>query len=122
MYLYIDTTQKNKTVLEFREMEKPVSRKNIKTDFNQAEKLLKGIDEILNKQEIKGEELEKIQVENQGGSFTSLRIGVVTANALAYAWGIPVGPEDDSEEVLQNRGVQVVKPNYSSEPNITTKK
>jgi tRNA A37 threonylcarbamoyladenosine modification protein TsaB len=29
-------------------------------------------------------------VADEGGSFTSLRIGVITANALAYALKIPV--------------------------------
>jgi len=122
MYLYINTTPKDRTVVELREKGKLVSRKNIKTEFNQAEKLLKGIDQILQKKKIRGEKLEKTVVKSRGGSFTSLRIGVVTANALAYGWGIPVEPEVGSGKVLENRGVRVVKPNYSSEPNITTKK
>jgi len=89
-------------------------------DRQQAEQLLPGISELLTEQQLEWSDLSAIQVANQGGSFTSLRIGVVTANALAYALGLPV--TGTSGQPLQSDGYQIVEPEYSGQPNITIKK
>ncbi|HPW05950.1 MAG TPA: hypothetical protein PLA05_03260, partial [bacterium] len=62
----------------------------------------------------------EIRVQNEGGSFTSLRIGVLTANALAYALGIPVTPLNGGKS-FKFVGGQAVRPKYQSEPNIGKK-
>ncbi|MFH0973018.1 MAG: hypothetical protein V1768_03475 [Patescibacteria group bacterium] len=89
----------------------------------QAEKLLPAIDKLLKKNKIKLSDIKKIQVENQGGSFTALRIGVVTANALGYALGIPVeGTQKlenrqqitDSRNQKSKNNFSVVEPIYTS--------
>lgn len=91
--------------------------KKILAPRKQAEKLLPFIVKILNHQKIDWRQIEEIKVQNNGGSFTSLRIGVLTANALAYALGVPVNPVDN-QAVAVFSGIKVVKPCYQSEPNI----
>jgi hypothetical protein len=59
-----------------------------------GEKLLLAIDEIIKEAKIKLTDLKKIEVENKGGSFTSLRVGVTVANALGFALGILVEGKD----------------------------
>ena len=54
------------------------------------------------------------------GSFTSLRLGLATANALAYALNIPV--EDQDGQVLKVSGLQIVEPRYDREPKISLPK
>jgi tRNA threonylcarbamoyladenosine biosynthesis protein TsaB len=76
--------------------------------------------ELLAEQKLDWSDLGAIQVVNQGGSFTSLRIGVVTANALAYALGLPV--TGTHGQPLQSEDYQIIEPEYSSQPNITCKK
>lgn len=87
----------------------------------QAEELLPAIAKVLAKSKAKLKEIEKIKVANQGGSFTSLRIGVTTANALGYALGRPVfGQEKGGAQ--ETNGLMVVKPYYDREPNIGKQK
>jgi len=134
--------------------------KKIKAEYQQAEKLLTAIEKIIVKyqQEIKKEKFIRreqkflfpagfwsqilgiIVVQGPGG-FTSLRIGIATANAMAWALQIPiVGVEwkmskDDPVELqdkqLINFGLNKIKkikkfkqvlPKYGREPNITIKK
>ncbi len=49
-------------------------------------------------------------------SFTSLRIGIAAANALAFAWGIKV--EDEQGRFKKSNGLQIVEPIYDREANI----
>ncbi len=94
MLLYIDTTFNDKIEIAlFSQMNKKyslLSRKEIPANRQQSEKLLPGIINLLKKNSSDFKDLKMIAVSNEGGSFTSLRIGVVTANALAYALGIKV--------------------------------
>lgn len=72
--------------------------------------------------------LRRIVVHAGPGGFTSLRIGVTTANALAYALGIPVvgirGEVGNLEALLESsRGrepasQEIVVPEYARPPNI----
>ena len=63
--------------------------------------------------------MKKIKVENYGGSFTSLRIGVITANALAYALKIPVEANSKINHKNKKFGLySIVEPVYDREPNI----
>ena len=61
--------------------------------------------------------IKKIVVVNVGESFTALRIGVLTANALGYALGIPV-ISNQGTVATKLKKFSVVAPIYQREPNI----
>ncbi|MFA5887006.1 MAG: tRNA (adenosine(37)-N6)-threonylcarbamoyltransferase complex dimerization subunit type 1 TsaB [Patescibacteria group bacterium] len=119
MTLYINTTSHEEIIIALRDNEKTIVQKKFKAPRQQAEKLLPAIAKLLQDQKVKLQALKKIIVANQGGSFTSLRIGVITANALAYALKIPVEAEPKTK--LKNKKFAVysiVEPLYDREPTI----
>ncbi|MFH1427958.1 MAG: hypothetical protein ABIG60_05550 [Patescibacteria group bacterium] len=120
MELYLDTTKENKIELAIINKKKILAKKVFAAKYTQAEKLLPAIDKLLKAKKFKLNNIKIIRVANSGGSFTALRIGVITANALAYALGIPV--KGGSGKALSYKGIKIIKPIYSQEPNITVKK
>jgi len=93
--------------------------KKIKVSHNQAEKLLPTLETFLKARKVKLSDLKKIVVASRGGSFTSLRIGVITANALAYALKIPVERQEKTGRKNKKFGrYSLVEPDYDREPNI----
>ena len=66
--------------------------------------------------------LKKIKVENIGGSFTALRIGITTANALGYALNIPVEGTKTNQTKKNKLEFSVVEPMYEREADITISK
>lgn len=118
--LFIDTVSQTGVSAAIKRGNKLIAERFWTGDRQQAEQLLPGILELLTEQKLNWSDLSAIQVANQGGSFTSLRIGVVTANALAYALNLPVA--GTSGQSLQSDGYQIVEPEYSGQPNITIKK
>lgn len=147
MILYIDTVLKDKIVLALIKENKGffqlIAFKKMKSTRDQAEKLLPGIDALLIKNNFSNKKIKKIFVNNHGGSFSSLRIGVVTANALAFALKIPIiaasifdetgdfnlsYKKGDNLKINYLKGNKsfssyyLVEPFYNSEPNIGPKK
>ncbi len=120
MILTIDTTLDNEISVSFSGGGRSIIKK-VKAPRRQAEKLLPLIVKIMAAEKISWPQIKEIRVQNQGGSFTSLRIGVLTANALAYALGVPAISVDDKDG-FSFPGGQAVKPHYQSEPNIGKKK
>ena len=118
--LFIDTVSQAGVSVAIKQADKLIVERFWTGDRQQAEQLLPGILELLIEQQLEWSDLIDIQVVNYGGSFTSLRIGVVTANALAYALSLPVA--GTSGQSLQSDGYQIVEPEYSGQPNITIKK
>lgn len=118
--LFIDTVSQPGVRVAIKQADKLIAERSWAGDRQQAEQLLPGILELLTEQKLTWSDLEVIQVANQAGSFTSLRIGVVTANALAYALGLSVA--GTSGQLLKSDGYQIIEPEYSGQPNITTKK
>ena len=118
--LVIDTVSQSGVLVILKEAEQVVVERFWEGDRQQAEQLLPGILALLAEQKLAWSDLDAIQVANQGGSFTSLRIGVVTANALAYALGLPV--VGTSGQPIKGENYQIVEPEYSGQPNITLKK
>ncbi len=116
MTLYINTTLKEYMEIGLKKNGEILVVKKMPVDRTQAEKLLPAVENILKKQKLKLKDLKKIEVENRGGSFTSLRIGVVTANALGYSLGIPVIGTDGTNKNVD--GLNVVEPKYSGEPDV----
>ena len=123
MILYINTTKGDGVEITFREGDRVLARKEFEAKYSQAEKLLPAIDKMLASRKIKLSDLTAIEVASRGDagtSFTALRIGVVTANALGYDLGIPVrghsGAKDKRKKSLK---FDVIEPIYHKEPNIT---
>ncbi len=100
-----------------------IKSNKIKTFRNQSEKLLSSIEKMLNSLNINLHNIKKIKVANYGESFTSLRVGVLTANALAYALGIEVESiELDKKRNKKLKNFNIVIPHYSRDVDIKIKK
>ncbi len=112
MVLYINTIKDPFVLVEIRDGDEVLLETNFEAKYMQAEKLLPAIDQLLQDGGYLLKDISKILVENFGGTFSSLRIGVVTANALGYSLDIPV---------IGTHGEQkgnIVAPIYDREPNI----
>jgi len=119
MILYINTASYDEVIIALRNGAKTIVQKRFKAPRRQAERLVPAIDKLLKLKKVKLSSLEKIVVANSGGSFTSLRIGVITANALAYALKIPVESEPKTKKLNKKFGeYSLVEPIYDREPNI----
>lgn len=127
MILHINTTSTDNVEVIIKDGATILDKKIVSAHRAQAEELLPLIDDILKKNKISLDEIKKIQVVNDGdeaSSFTALRIGVVTANALGYALGIPVEGTNRKKDKLVKKNVKfsIVEPKYNKGPNITKKK
>lgn len=112
----IDTT-KNDVILISLFSPEGLYEKKIKSAQKHSDKLLSAIDSLLNELSVSLSQIKEIKVQSRGGSFNSLRVGVITANALAYALKIPVSTIND-DEISVNNDFNIVSPDYQSEPNI----
>lgn len=120
MILNIDTSVKKEIVVFLSGQDgKEISQISQPCHFNQAELLLPAITKLLKKAGLELSDLEKIRVASRGESFTSLRLGVVAANALAYGLGILVEDMDRPGQEVFKDNICLVKPVYDKEPNIT---
>ncbi len=123
MILFIDTTKSHSIEVALKDNFKIIANEKISAPYTQAEKLLPLIDGILKKNNLDFKDIKKVNVRNRGGSFTGLRIGVITANALGYALGVPVEGEVRSKKLEarneSGKKFDIVKPIYDREPNIT---
>ncbi|MCX6793013.1 MAG: hypothetical protein NTY12_03220 [Candidatus Falkowbacteria bacterium] len=115
MNLYLNTAKNSVILVELREAKKVIISKEIEAKHRQAEKLIPLVDSLLKAKKKSLSDIKNIIVENKGEGFTSLRIGVTTANALAYALGAIL------ETPKQGR-VKFAKPEYERPPSITLKK
>lgn len=122
MILLIDTSDKEKINLR---LEKKLGKKielvaslSLAAPRSQSEKLLPAIKNLLKKSKLDLPDLSEIRVTSSGGSFTTLRIGIATANALAYALKIPVYPSDQGGKIKKSRSLKIVAPAYDREPSI----
>ena len=118
MDLCIDTADKKIIHLSLRQGRQVLAKKEFAAEYQQAEKLLPAIDQLLKSVKANIREIKKIYVANHGQSFTALRIGVVVANALAFALGVKVFSLDGKNEGRRDK-INIVKPVYHKEPNIT---
>ena len=127
MILYINTVARNEIIIALRSVKTKINiEKKIKADKNRSELLVPAIEAFLKKNKVKLTALKKIIVASYGGSFTSLRIGVITANALAYALRIPVEAEPVTDEQGKKISMRckkfgaysIVEPIYDREPTI----
>lgn len=135
MYLIISTDRNScfSVALAKSEVEKILT---VNKPFKQTELLLKNISSLIDFKKL------KVIVVNQGpGEFSALRIGISTANALAFALSLPIVgvcikdkvERDEKEKVewlwlkgstlIRNgKKAKIILPYYDKEPNITIKK
>jgi len=133
MYLYINTADGEKITLALIDKHGQILKfKKIKAKYKQSEKLLVNIKKITDGklQKIKG-----IIVIKGPGSFTALRIGLTTANVLAWTLKLPIiglmSAEGADEKELIVKGYNKIKklkrfkaiiPAYGRQPHITVSK
>ncbi len=95
-------------------------------------RLLREIEELLQRSKTQLDDVEAIAVAVGPGSFTSLRIGIAAANALAWTHSIPVVEVDESsarrpetfeafvkEACLKEQFSKSATPIYGTPPSIT---
>ncbi|MFA6553313.1 MAG: tRNA (adenosine(37)-N6)-threonylcarbamoyltransferase complex dimerization subunit type 1 TsaB [Patescibacteria group bacterium] len=133
MYLLLDTASPEHFTVA---LAKPNGRwlgvRQIPSHFTQSEKILPAVEQLLKKHAISPPDISCIMAVTGPGGFTSLRIGVITADTLGYAWRIPVVSlktgEYDIRSGLSPRTLQKigsvksdhqVMPEYGRPPNIT---
>ena len=122
--LYIDTSGERSEVI-LMSGEKIVDEKSWNGFGDLSETLLVEIEKLLVSQKINFGNLERIVVNSGPGSYTGVRIGVTTANFLAWSLGIPIVAGKIINEKLQVQKLKnqdFILPIYSGEPNITKPK
>lgn len=94
-----------------------------------AETIHKKIQELLESQGRKLEDVEGLVAWQGPGSFTGLRIGLSVANALAYGLKIPIvattGRDwlaSGRQALAQGRNDQLARPEYGAPPHVTVPK
>lgn len=135
MILIINTADQKRVFIGLINKDKLVAKKEFVAQYQQAEKLLTEIDRLLANQVCKLASLQTIIVVNGPGPFTALRIGVVTANTLAWALNIPVAGikltefknleelvEISKQKIKKTKIGAIAEPFYDQKPNITLKK
>ena len=128
MYLYLDTTERDSFQVSLVDKGKVLKHKTVLSVRQHSEKLLKAINGLLQHHPYpssKRRGIQGIAVVKGPGSFTSLRVGITTANALGWALGIAVrgvGLNFDLlkiDKVFKNKQNNIVLPEYGQPPHIT---
>ena len=130
MILYLNTTEKNAEIKLYNDEVTLIDEVIFDGSFILSEELDQKIERLLQKNTISKDELSRIAVHCGPGSYTGLRIGVTTANFIAFGLNIPVvkiTKNDDVEKVLRHHFteqlfVSPAMPIYLNSPQITKKK
>lgn len=91
--LYIDTSNSEKIIVKFGDLEVVEDSKKEK-----SQKLLAVIDHLMRENKKEWKDISSIHVNPGPGSFTGLRVGVAVANALGWVLGIMVNDKDVRQE------------------------
>lgn len=91
-----------------------------------SDTILNEISTLLAENDLILDSVKKVVVFVGPGSFTGLRIGVSTANVLAYALGIPISGQSGEDWIKAGIHAEVsatpVSPHYGQDPHITQQK
>ncbi len=95
--------------------------------LNQSEELLAKIEDFLASNSMTKIDLKSLIVNPGPGSYTGLRVGLTTANFLAFSLNIPIFSTAQSSKILSLKHlptsfIQPVLPVYGKEPYITKPK
>jgi len=126
MILFINTATDDKEISLIKN-KKIIKKIIFQKRFGEAENLLLMIDKLLKEGKTKIKDLKRIIAVKGPGNFTSLRIGILIANTLAYTLKIPVyGIKLDELDGLlslkfKSRKIEFVLPFYGKDPSITLK-
>ncbi len=85
--------------------------------LREGSRLISLVDKLLKDNNVKWSKIAKIKVADSGGTFSSLRLGVLTANALAYGKQKEI-VADSGNKPIKLKNFELLSPVYSSEPNI----
>jgi tRNA threonylcarbamoyladenosine biosynthesis protein TsaB len=131
MFLYLDTTSECTTIMLFDKNGIFFDSKKWQSQRNQSEELLLKINSILLKNNFDKSKLKGIIVNTGPGSYTGLRVGLSTANTLAFSLNIPIFSANENEInisikkllKLSNKNFKsTVMPVYGHPAKITLKK
>ena len=126
MILFLDTTDKEVTKLALLS-ESRVVQHEWQSRYDQEETFLTSLEKFFKKTKIKISDINKIAVVPGPGLFSRVRLGVVSANALALALGIKVieVPQKSAivfEKINALQQKDTIHPFYDKQPNITKPK
>lgn len=105
MKVYIDSTDNTKTIIRINDRE---YTRNVSTPREQD--VFGFLLQCLEKENIRQEDIDELEVNPGPGSFTGTRVGVSIGNALSFGLDIKI-----------NGSFTPVEPIYSSPPSITKK-
>lgn len=105
MRIYIDSTDNKKTIVRINDKE---FTRNV--DSPRDQDVLGFLVHCLEKENIRPEDIDELEVNPGPGSFTGTRVGIAIANALGFGLDIKV-----------NGSMTPVEPIYSKPPSITKK-
>lgn len=128
--IHLDTADKLTRIRLYNHAGQTIDKMEWPARFNQSEELLQRIDDLLKKNQVAKADLSGILVNRGPGSFTGLRVGITTANFLAYSLNVPVVELKKEEKITNglkkiaiqkgyNKSAEVF---YDCKPRITSKK
>lgn len=130
MYLFINTSDKAACLVAVIGAASGMRAKAcVSAKQKSSELLLSLVARVLREGAVDKKDVRGIIVAQGPGSFTSLRIGVVAANALAFGLRIPIAGVSPAVSIdkafkMIDTGLlfekQIILPRYGSEPNIGT--
>ncbi|OGE80653.1 MAG: tRNA (adenosine(37)-N6)-threonylcarbamoyltransferase complex dimerization subunit type 1 TsaB [Candidatus Doudnabacteria bacterium RIFCSPHIGHO2_01_FULL_43_23] len=126
MLLFINTTNVDRAEIAL-VGEKKITKANFEINRDLSEKLLPAIKALLKKTRMSFSDILILEVVTGRGSYTGLRIGASTANALAYSLKIPIFQVDSKAILgknlarlyLKKAKIGQISPIYGGPPNIT---
>lgn len=130
MILFIDTSKPETKIALYNNQQLLVEKVWISVK-NQSEELLYEIDKIIKNVRKSKTDLERIVVAKGPGSYTGLRVGLSTANALAMCLDVEIDYiKSGSSEQIQGKKLvckkryfkEAVMPTYLHQPKITEPK